>query len=216
MGTERPNGPGHDGPIPIATVGLAFEFPQDATSEESFWEMICEGRSASTEFPPDRLNIDAFYHPDENRPSSLLLRGGHFVKEDLGAFDAPFFSISPDEAAYMDPQHRRLLETHTMLSKTAASPESSGIPVDKCTGSKTSVYTGSFTNDYLSILQQDFDAEQRHAAMGIAPSMLANRLSWFFNFKGTSMNLDTACSSSMVALHLACQDLRTGGCNMVS
>lgn len=91
-----------------------------------------------------------------------------------------------------------------------------GIPLDKCVGSDTSVYTGCFTNDYLSILQQDYQAEQRHAAMGIAPSMLANRLSWFFDFKGASMNLDSACSSSLVALHLACQDLRAGNSSMVS
>ena len=92
---------------------------------------------------------------------------------------------------------------------------SASIPLDKCFGSDTSVYTGCFTNDYLSILQQDFEAEQRHAAMGVAPSMLANRLSWFFNFKGTSMNLDSACSSSLVALHLASQDLRAGTTPMV-
>lgn len=85
-----------------------------------------------------------------------------------------------------------------------------GIPINKISGSDTSVYTGCFTNDYQSILQQDYEAEQKHAVMGIAPSMLANRISWFFNLKGTSMNLDSACSSSLLALHLACQDLRAG------
>ena len=92
---------------------------------------------------------------------------------------------------------------------------SAGVSMDKCSGSDTSVYTGCFTNDYLSILQQDYEAEQRHAAMGIAPSMLANRLSWFFNLKGTSVNLDSACSSSLLALHLACQDLHAGTTSMV-
>lgn len=92
---------------------------------------------------------------------------------------------------------------------------SAGIPLAKCSGSDTSVYTGCFTYDYLSILQQDFEAEQRYAATGLAPSMLANRLSWFFNFKGTSVNLDSACSSSLVGLHLACQDLRAGSASMV-
>ncbi len=62
---------GHDSDVPIAIIGLAFEFPQGATSVESFWEMIVEGRSASIDFPSDRLNINAFYHPDENRPSSV-------------------------------------------------------------------------------------------------------------------------------------------------
>ncbi|KAH7400554.1 lovastatin nonaketide synthase [Phaeosphaeria sp. MPI-PUGE-AT-0046c] len=193
---------------PIAIIGLAFKFPQDTTSEAAFWQMLCEGRSASTEFPPDRLNIDAYYHPDESRPSTIPLRGGNFIKEDLSKFDAPFFSITPGEAACMDPQHRFMLET------TYHALEDAGIPISRCSGSDTSVYTGCFTNDYLSILQQDYEAEQRHAAMGIAPSMLANRLSWFYDFKGTSMNLDSACSSSLVALHLACQDLRLGTSSM--
>lgn len=85
----------------------------------------------------------------------------------------------------------------------------------QCVGTDTAVYTGCFTNDYLSILQQDLEAEQRHAIMGVAPSMLANRVSWFYDFKGTSMNLDSACSSSLVALHLACQDLKANNCSMV-
>lgn len=101
----------NDGPTPIAIIGLAFEFPQGATTTENFWQMICSGRSASTDFPPDRLNIDAFYHPDNDRPSTIPLRGGHFINTDLDAFDAPFFSITPGEAACMDPQHRRMLET---------------------------------------------------------------------------------------------------------
>ena len=58
-------------PVPLAIIGLAFEFPQGATSVEAFWQMLCEGRSAATDFPQDRLNIDAFYHPDESRPNSV-------------------------------------------------------------------------------------------------------------------------------------------------
>lgn len=58
-------------PEPLAIIGMAFEFPQEATSEDAFWQMLCEGRSASTEFPPDRLNINAFYHPDQDRPSTV-------------------------------------------------------------------------------------------------------------------------------------------------
>ena len=107
------------------------------------------------------------------------------------------------------------VEAGTRVPAYGNNTSSAGIPLNKCSGSNTSVYTGCFTNDYLSILQQDYEAEQRHAAMGIAPSMLANRLSWFFNFKGPSVNLDSACSSSLIALHLACQDLRTGTASMV-
>ncbi|KAI0186121.1 lovastatin nonaketide synthase, partial [Xylaria flabelliformis] len=193
---------------PVAIIGLAFEFPQTATSAETFWQLVYNGETTASDFPTDRFNIDAFYHPDQDRPSTLPLRGGHFLKENLGAFDAPFFSITPSEAACMDPQHRHMLETayHAL--------EDAGIPLTECSGSNTAVYTGCFTNDYLSILHQDYEADQKHAAMGLVPSMMANRLSWFFNFKGTSMNLDSACSSSLVALHLACQDLRAGNADM--
>lgn len=137
MAPDRSDLAGNSGLVSLAITGLAFEFPQEATSVEGFWQMLCEGRSASTEFPKDRLNIDAFYHPDYSRQSTvssknrhtyssfevftkfsgqLHLRGGNFLKEDLGVFDAPFFSISPTEAACMDPQHRRMLETayHTL------------------------------------------------------------------------------------------------------
>ncbi|PHH91885.1 hypothetical protein CDD83_9906 [Cordyceps sp. RAO-2017] len=193
---------------PLAVIGLAFEFPQGATSDEAFWQMLYEGRSASTDFPRSRLDIDAFYHPDKDRPSSIPLRGGHFVDDDLAAFDAPFFSISAAEAACMDPQHRRMLETayHAL--------EDAGIPLGAFAGSDTAVYTGSFTNDYLALQQHDLQAERRHGAMGVAASMMANRLSWFFDLKGTSFNVDSACSSSLLALHLACQDLRAGNSSM--
>ncbi|KAL4815060.1 putative polyketide synthase [Aspergillus spinulosporus] len=195
-------------PVAIAIVGLAFRFPQGTTTCDGLWKMIYEARSASSDFPPDRLNGESFYHPDEARKGSIPVRGGNFIEGNLGAFDAPFFSVTPSEAACMDPQHRLLLET------TFHALEDAGIPLSKCSGSDTSVFTGCFTNDYLSILQQDYELEQRHAAVGIAPSMLANRISWFFNFKGTSMNIDSACSSSLVALHLACEDLRSGCSSM--
>ncbi|PYH86334.1 hypothetical protein BO82DRAFT_380441 [Aspergillus uvarum CBS 121591] len=197
----------YDAPA-LAVVGFAFEFPQDATTSDRLWEMISKGRSASTDFPQDRMNIDAFYHPSQERPSTIPVRGGNFIREELGAFDAPFFSITPGEAACMDPQHRRMLET------TYRALEDAGIPIQKCSGSDTAVYTGCFTNDYINLLQQDFELDQTHAAMGIAPSMLANRVSWFFNLKGTSMNLDSACSSSLIALHLAAQELHAGNCSM--
>lgn len=102
-----------------------------------------------------------------------------------------------------------------MLEVAYHALEDTGIPISKCSGSRTSVFTGCFTNDYQSILQQDYQAEQKHGAMGISQFMLANRLSWFFNLKGTSMNLDSACSSSLLALHLACQDLRMGNATLV-
>ncbi|KAL6231683.1 hypothetical protein BDW75DRAFT_243677 [Aspergillus navahoensis] len=205
---DRPFESNNAGPDAIAIVGLAFKFPQGATTCDAFWKMIYKARSARSDFPQDRLNGESFYHPDEARQGSIPVRGGNFIDDKLAAFDAPFFSVTPGEAACMDPQHRLLLET------TFHALEDAGIPLAKCSGSDTSVYTGCFTNDYLSILEQDYELEQRHAAVGIAPSMLANRISWFFNFKGTSMNIDSACSSSLLALHMACEDLRSSSASM--
>ena len=130
---------------PLAVVGFSLRFPQDATTAEAFWKMLMEGRSAMTEYPKDRMNIDAFYHPDTTRQDTvsdpfiltpkmwyilrklrrllqnsgrimltqtkISARGGHFVTGELGAFDAPFFSITPAEASDMDPMQRGLLES---------------------------------------------------------------------------------------------------------
>lgn len=130
MEPQEPRNASGDGDH-IAIVGMAFEFPQEATSEASFWEMICAGRSASTDFPADRLSIDAFHQIGNERPSTGMFtaRGGHFLEKNLAAFDAPFFSITPNEASCMDPQHRRMLETaYHALENGAFSQIKSALP----------------------------------------------------------------------------------------
>ena len=83
-------------------------------------------------------------------------------------------------------------------------------------GSKTSVHIGSFTRDWNNLLNRDPLSHMTYEATGAQASMLANRLSWFYDFTGPSISLDTACSSSMMALHLACQSLRSREATMVS
>ena len=90
-----------------------------------------------------------------------------------------------------------------------------GMPLEKVDGSKTSVHTGSFADDYRVMTLKDQEGLPKHAATGASISILANRLSWFFNFNGPSVHLDSACSSSMMALDMACQGLRNGDSNMV-
>lgn len=82
-------------------------------------------------------------------------------------------------------------------------------------GTDTSVYTGCFTNDYLIQLYRDAECIPTYTASGVGPSMLANRISWFFNFKGPSVAMDSACSSSATALDISCQALRSGSSDMV-
>ena len=202
---------------PLAVIGFSARLPQDATSEEGFWNLLCEGRSARSEIPPDRFNINAFYHADPDRQDTINVKYGNFLKGDLGAFDAPFFSIQPTEAMSMDPQQRFMLEA------SYRALENAGLPLETVVGTKTSVFVGSSARDYESLLLRDSDQPAKYIGTGIGTSLLANRISWFFNFKGPSIALDTACSSSLSALHLGCQSLRShesdmtliGGCNLI-
>ncbi|KAI1141434.1 putative polyketide synthase [Hypoxylon sp. FL0543] len=192
---------------PIVICGLSIKFPQDATSPEAFWRMMVEKRCATTEFPPDRISTAGFYKPKKSA-NTLPLRGGHFISENPAAFDADFFSISPAEAAAMDPMQRWLLEVAFMALENA------GIPMEQVAGTSTAVYTGSFNTDYMLQLNRDPECLPTYAAVGSGLSMLANRISWFFNLRGPSIGLDSACSSTAMATDIACQALRTKSCNM--
>ncbi|KAL4970542.1 type I polyketide synthase [Aspergillus stella-maris] len=193
---------------PLAIVGLSLKFPQDAVTSESFWDMIVQGRCAATEFPSDRLNIDAHYHPDSNRLDSLSVKHAHFMKEDLSLFDAPFFSITTTEAEAMDPQQRLVLET------SYRALENAGITMEKLSRSKTCVFTGSFGHDYETIQNKDLQAMSKFSATGTSMNMQSNRVSWFFNLNGPSATVDTACSSSLMAVDLTCQSIWSGDSTM--
>lgn len=149
---------------PIAVIGFSFKYPQDATSPDAFWEIMRQGRCVSSDFPADRLNADAFYHPDYSRHDSFHFKGGHFLKEDLGSFDAPFFAISPSEAIAMDPHQRKLLEV------AYRALENAGLPVEKFAGSQTSVYTASFADDYRLLLHRDAERLPTYALPGTIAS----------------------------------------------
>ena len=82
-------------------------------------------------------------------------------------------------------------------------------------GSNTSVFVSGFNHDHLAMLNTDPETTMKYKPTGTTNSLLSNRVSYFFDFKGPSLTLDTACSSSMVAIHLACQSLRSGESKMV-
>ncbi|TGO27881.1 hypothetical protein BPAE_0035g00240 [Botrytis paeoniae] len=142
-------------------------------------------------------------------PGDINHKHGHFLKGDIGAFDAPFFSMPSEEAACMDPMQRWLLEVTYEALKNV------GMSLQEVNGSYTSVHIGSFTADYNTILNKDPQRHQKYMATGVAQSILADRISWFYNFKGPSVVLDTACSSSLSALHIACQAIHSGESKML-
>ncbi|KAF7881904.1 uncharacterized protein EAF02_006592 [Botrytis sinoallii] len=192
----------------LAIIGLSFKFPQGMETAESLWEGLTTSRSAWSPFPESRLNFDGVYDSDSGRLNSFPLKGAHFVDGDLSAFDAPFFTIGPNEAAEIDPQSRILLEV------TYRALENAGIPMKKVANSNTSVYTGSFGDDYKSFSTKDPHFGGQYSASSVSANMLANRISWYFDLRGESINMDTACSSTLVAFHTACQRLQNNESEM--
>ncbi|PON21130.1 hypothetical protein TGAM01_v209978 [Trichoderma gamsii] len=188
----------------IAIVGLALRFPGDANSSQRLWDVLERKESQWSEFPEDRFNIDGYYHPNSQRLGSISFRGAHFLKDDVSAFDATFFSIPTEEANAVDPQQRMLLE----ISYEAL--ENAGIRKEDIDGTNAAVYVGSFVKDYEYISLRDPNWTPRYAATGNGTAIMSNRISYFFNLHGPSMTVDTGCSSSLVAVHLAAQSLRTG------
>ncbi|GLA40798.1 type I Iterative Polyketide synthase (PKS) [Aspergillus niger] len=195
-------------PEPIAVIGLGCRFAGQAASLDGFWEMLRDGRKEHGPVPASRYQAAAWKHPSHERKGAINHDSGFFLEEDPARFDAPFFSITAKEAAGMDPAQRLLLEV------AYEAFENAGVPMESLPGSSTGVYSGCMTNDYELLSTRDIMDMPHNSATGNGRTMLANRISWFFDLRGPSIMMDTACSSSLTALHLATQALRAGECRM--
>jgi acyl transferase domain-containing protein len=194
---------------PIAVVGLACRFPGGAGSAAQLWPLLQGGVDAVRRIPPERWDADAYYDPDPAVPGRTHAPYGAFV-DDIDLFDAPFFRISPIEAANMDPQQRLLME----VSWEAL--EHAGIAADALRGTRTGVFVGVCSGDYGMHTLGSRIPERLGAfsGTGVAASVGAGRLSYFYGFHGPSFPVDTACSSSLLSVHLACQSLRQSECDV--
>lgn len=190
---------------PLALVGIGCRLPGGVRDVESFWAMLVDGRSGITEVPDDRWNSSRYYHPDPAVPGRMSTKWGGFVDQ-LKSFDAAFWGISPREANRMDPQQRWLLET------AWEALEDAGIPPRKLRGTNTGVFLGISSTDYASQQLHDHTNIDVHTNTGGSASIAANRVSYQFDFKGPSVAVDTACSSALVALSLACRAIWSGEC----
>ncbi|KGO67796.1 Acyl transferase/acyl hydrolase/lysophospholipase [Penicillium italicum] len=208
MPSETPDNATGDVPKRTAIIGMSCRLPGDVSTAEEFWDLCSRGRSAWSPIPKTRFNPDSFYHPDPDRPGSFNPVGAHFLKEDVGLFDAPFFNITLQEARSMDPQQRIFLEC------VYEALENAGIPTHEITGQKVGVFAGGSYPDYEINNTRDVSAIPMYAATGTAMALQANRISYYFDLNGPSVTVDTACSSSLSALHLASQSLRNGECTM--
>ncbi|KAI1142338.1 polyketide synthase [Hypoxylon sp. FL0543] len=186
---------------------LGCRLPGRVSSPSDLWSLLIQNKSGHCRVPESRYNVDGFYHPDAERPGSINSTGGYFILEDLRSFDNAFFGINNLEASYMDAQQRKLLEV------VYESFENGGVPLSKIQGSNTGVYIGNFTNDYMIMQYKDPEYFSRYSATGSGPTVLSNRITHCFDLRGPSVVMDTACSSSMYALHFACLALDARDCD---
>ncbi|NEO36814.1 MAG: SDR family NAD(P)-dependent oxidoreductase [Moorea sp. SIOASIH] len=184
---------------PIAIIGIGCRFP-GAENPEAFWQLLCDGVDAITEIPKTRWDLRDLYDSDPDTPGKMNSRYGGFLPQ-VDQFDPHFFGISPQEATAMDPQQRLLLEV------AWEALEDAGQVREHLAGSRTGVFVGISNNDYSYTHPENSTRPQGYDLTGNALNIAAGRLSYLFNFKGPAIAIDTACSSSMVAVHLACQSL---------
>ncbi|HEY5953375.1 MAG TPA: polyketide synthase, partial [Terrimicrobiaceae bacterium] len=189
----------------IAIVGIGCRFPGHVNDAESLWKLLVEAREAVCEVPPDRWNLERFYDAEPGIAGKSIARRGGFI-DGIDQFDPQFFGISPREAPYVDPQHRLLLET------AWEAIEDAGIVLDLERGSDLAVFVGISHNDYQVIQGTAWDSSgiSPHSPTGTAHSIAANRISYCFNLRGPSVALDTACSSALTAVHVACEHIWSG------
>ncbi|EWZ86470.1 hypothetical protein FOWG_10040 [Fusarium oxysporum f. sp. lycopersici MN25] len=169
----------------IEIVGYSFKLPQGVEDDDAFWDVLENRRNLMTDWPESRVKTDSFTR-------------GHFINDDVAAIDAPFFSLTAKEASAMDPMQRWTLET------TYHAFENAGLPVDSLRGSRTAVFSASMLEDYSRMTSVDPD--NLDTVSGIIP----NRVSWYFGLRGPSIHVNTACSSSLSAVDMACKALKSG------
>jgi acyl transferase domain-containing protein/SAM-dependent methyltransferase/acyl carrier protein len=193
---------------PLAIVGIGLRFPGGASNAASYWRILAERVNAVTEIPAARWNIDDIYDPDPDAPGKMYSRHGAFLP-DVDGFDAHMFGVSPREAVELDPQHRIALEV------AWEALENAGCSPALAAKSKAGVFLALSNSDYARMVFngriEELDA---YAATGNNSSVAAGRISYTLGLEGPGVVIDTACSGSLVAVHLACQSLRARECHL--
>ncbi|EJZ06198.1 polyketide synthase Pks13, partial [Mycolicibacterium vaccae] len=196
-----------EGVANIAIVGVGTRFPGDMNTPGEMWEALMEGRDAITDLPEGRWSEFLSEPRVAERVAKARTRGGYL--RDIKGFDSEFFALSKMEADNIDPQQRMALEL------TWEALEHARIPASSLRGENVGVFVGSSTNDYMFMSVADPAVAHPYAITGNSSAVIANRVSYFYDFRGPSMAIDTACSSSLVAVHEGIKALRAGDADVV-
>ncbi|WP_045825685.1 SDR family NAD(P)-dependent oxidoreductase [Teredinibacter turnerae] len=185
----------------VAIVGVAGRYPQ-AENVDKFWQNLISGKDCITEVPRHRWDHEIYFDPQKGQKGKTYSRWGGFI-DDVDKFDPMFFNISPREAELIDPQERLYLQT------AWEAIEDAGYSRNSISGKQIGVYVGVMWGQYEIYGVQTLTSANK-SITGSSYASIANRVSYFFNFSGPSMAVDSMCSSSLTAIHLACNDIRLG------
>jgi len=187
---------------PIAIIGMSCRLP-GANDPDALWRMVVEQREGITDYPGGRSpDLDAFYR-QAGMPDGPASRRGGFLS-DIDKFDAAFFGISPREAEWLDPQQRLLLEAGWEALEDA------GIPLHALPKDKTGVFIGVWNNEYERHATANSPVAEFFLMTGGPLYAASSRLAFHFDLSGPDVSINAACSSSLLAVHLAKQSLRSG------
>ncbi|HEY8460561.1 MAG TPA: beta-ketoacyl synthase N-terminal-like domain-containing protein, partial [Blastocatellia bacterium] len=197
---------------PIAIIGLSGRYPE-AVDIEAFWRNLRDGRDCITEVPKDRWDWREYFSEDRSQGGRHYSKWGGFI-EGFDEFDPLFFNISPVEAELIDPQERMFLQ-HAWMAIEDAGYTRAGLqgPCERDLPGQVGVYVGVMYTEY-QLFGAEAGARGKRLAIAGSAASVANRVSYALNLHGPSMTIDTMCSSSLTAIHLACQDLRLGRTSM--
>lgn len=184
----------------IAIIGISCRLPNNINCLDDLYKNLINKQDCLQEHV--RFDLNKFYDPENNEGKINNRRGGYI--NNLYNFDNTFFKISAKEAKSMDPQQRNIMELVYECFLDG------NINVENLKESKTGVFMGCCSTEYHSSIMEQSDIVNEYANTGGLLTLLSNRVSYFYDLRGPSVTLDTACSSSGYALHLACQSLKSG------
>lgn len=188
---------------PVAVVGMACRLPGGLDAPDKLWNALMRGEDFVTVVPLDRWDPQEYYDPEPGVPGRSVSKWGAFL-DDVGGFDAEFFGISEREAEVIDPQHRLLLET------SWEAVEHAGTDPATLAGSATGVFVGMTHGDYQLLAADAGVIEGPYGFTGSNYSLASGRIAYRLGLSGPAYTVDSACSSSLLAVHLACRSLHDG------